>query len=84
MELQFEKTMLRHLNPVFREVRDQELTQEIRLSDGMPDIGRVIWACGQPMVRGKEWRTGSLSLTGGVMIRVLYAPEDGTEARSIE
>ena len=84
MELQFEKTMLRHLNPVFREVRDQELTQEIRLSDGMPDIGRVIWACGQPMIRGKEWRTGSLSLTGGVMIRVLYTPEDATEARSIE
>ena len=84
MELQFEKTLCRYLTPALREVREQELTQEIRLSDGMPDIGRMISAWGQVILRGKEWRGGGLSLTGGVMIWVLYAPEDGTGPRSIE
>ena len=61
-----------------------ELTQEIRLSDGMPDIGRVLGVWGQPVIRSKEWRSDSVGMSGGVMVWVLYAPEDGTEVRSME
>lgn len=84
MELQFEKRAFRFLSPVLREIREQEQTQELRLSDGMPDIGHVICAWGQVILRGKEWLGDSLSLNGGVMLRVLYAPEDGTESRCME
>lgn len=84
MELNFEKQELRCLGTAVQEVRNCELTQEIRLPDGMPDVGRVVSAWGQVILRGKEWRSDSISLSGGMMVWVLYAPEDGTPERSID
>lgn len=84
MELQFNKIPLPCLRSVAWEVQNQEQTQEVRLSDAMPDIGKVLGAWGQVLVRGKQWLTGGMSVSGGVMAWVLYAPEDGSEARSVE
>ena len=84
MELQFNKTAIPCLKQVAREVQNQEVTQEIRLSDALPDIGKVLGAWGQILIRSKEWRTGEMGLSGGVMVFVLYAPEDGSEPRSVE
>lgn len=84
MELQFNKTIIQCLRTVAREVQTQEQTQEVRLSDGMPDIGRVLGSWGQVLLRGKEWRGGGAGASGGVMVWVLYAPEDGSEARCVE
>lgn len=84
MELQFGKTTCRCLTRGAREVKSEELTQEVRLSDGMPDIGRVLAAWGQVIVRSKEWRAGTAAVSGGIMAWVLYAPEDGSDARSVD
>lgn len=84
MELQFHKDPVRCLSKALQEGKSVELTQEIRLSDGMPDIGRVLGVWGQPVIRSKEWRSDSVGMSGGVMVWVLYAPEDGTEVRSME
>ncbi len=84
MELKFPRSVCRFLAPVVREVQTQELTQEIRLSDGMPDVGRILCAWGQIVLRGKEWRSDEISANGGVMVWVLYAPEDGTQPRTVE
>ena len=84
MELQFEKRLCRCLRPVTQEAHNQEGTQEIKLSDAMPDIGRVISTWGQVILRGKEWRGDSIALSGGVMAWVLYAPEDGTGPRILD
>ncbi len=84
MELQFEKKTCRCLDRAAREICNEELTQEMRLSDGMPDVGRVITAWGQVIVRSKEWRSGTALVSGGVMIWVLYAPEDGSEVRCVD
>ena len=84
MELQFEKTACFCLTPALREVRTLEQAQEIRLSDGMPDIGRVLCGWGQVIQRSKEWAADCVSLTAGMMVWVLYAPEDGSEARWVE
>lgn len=84
MELQFNKTVMPCLKSVIREVQNQELTQEVRLPDGMPDIGRVLASWGQLLVRGKEWRSSGMSASGGVMTWVLYQPEDGSVPQSIE
>lgn len=56
----------------------------MRLSDAMPDIGRVLGAWGQVLIRGKAWRSGGMSVSGGVMAWALYAPEDGSEPRWVE
>ncbi len=84
MELQFHKTELPYLNTVARELRTQEHTQEVRLTDGMPDIGKIIASWGQVLLRGKEWRSGHAGASCGVMVWVLYSPEDGSEPRCVE
>ena len=77
MQLQFHKTLCPCLQRIKRQVQNQEQTQEIRLGDDMPDIGRVLGAWGQVLMRSKEWRSGAMSVSGGVKAWVLYAPEDG-------
>ena len=84
MELEFQKTEIPCLHTILRQVQTQEQTQEVRLSDEMPDIGRVLSCWGQVMLRGKEWRTGALSVNGGVMVWVLYAPEDGSAMQCLQ
>lgn len=84
MELQFKKRSISCLRRVKREPSIQELTQEVRLTDGMPDIGRVLCCWGQMIIRSKEWRGDTVTVVGGAMVWILYAPEDGTEPRCID
>lgn len=84
MELNFEKTNISCLDTAVREIQNSEQTQEIKLPDGMPDIGRILAAWGQGILRGKEWRSDSISFSGGMMVWVLYAPEDGSGERCID
>ena len=82
--MQFDETQIQCLRRVVRQVQTQELTQEIRLTDGMPDVGRVIASWGQPIIRGKEWRSGGMQVSGGVMTWTLYMPEDGSMPQTIQ
>ena len=84
MELQFDKSVCKCLHKILSHVLDQELTQEIRLPESLPDIGRVLGSWGQVVLRSKEWYGSSVGISGGVMTWVLYAPDDGTEPRSVE
>lgn len=84
MELQFEKHLCRCLNTVIREAQNQEQIQEIKLPESMPDVGNVIGAWGQVIVRGKEWHGDSVSVSGGIMVWLLYTPEDGSEVRCLD
>ncbi len=84
MELNFGKTLCTCLNPLVREIQSGEQTQEIKLPDGMPDIGRTLASWGQAILRSKEWRSDTISFSGGMMVWVLYAPEDGSTERCLE
>lgn len=84
MELQLNKSVLPCLNTLIREVRTQEQTQEVRIADGMPDIGMIIGSWGQVIIRGKEWHGSNMSVSGGVMTWVMFEPEDGSAAQCIE
>lgn len=84
MELTFSKTACQCLRKAVSQVQTQEQTQEVRLSDSMPDIGRVLGSWGQILIRSKEWRGSSMAVSGGVMAWVLYAPEDGSAPVSLE
>lgn len=84
MELEFERQGIAFLKPLVQEVQTQEQTQELRLSDGMPDLGRTLGTWGQVILRSKEWRGDRASVSGGIMAFVLYAPEDGSEPRTLE
>lgn len=84
MELEFEKTAVSCLNRKIRDVQSQEQTLELRLPDGMPDIGNVLGAWGQCILRGKEWRSSEIGVSGGVTVWVLYQPADGSSPQSVE
>ncbi len=84
MELKFEKTSISCLDSALRDIQYSEQTQEIKLPDGMPDIGHILCAWGQVILRGKEWHSDSISFHGGMMVWVLYVPEDGSEEQYID
>lgn len=84
MELEFERKQIPCLRTLLRQLQTQEQTQELRVSEGMPDIGRVLGGWGQVILRGKEWRGDSISISGGCLVWVLYVPEDGSQLQQLE
>ena len=84
MELSFHESFCACLRTAVQEVRNLEQIQEIRLSDGMPDAGKILAGWGQVIVRSKEWTGDRICLTAGIMVWVLYAPEDGSKPRRVE
>lgn len=84
MESHFQKNDFDCLRRAVWEVKNEEQTQEVKLPEAMPDIGRVLGAWGQPLIRSKEWRGSAMGLSGGVMAWVLYAPEDDSMPRVVE
>lgn len=84
MEIQFQKSVVPYLRTVIQGRQNQEQTQQVRLSDTMPDIGKVLAAWGQVLLRGKEWRNDSFLVSGGVKTWVLYSPEDGGKPQCVE
>lgn len=84
MELQWNKVPCPYLQTQIRQTQSQEETMELRLPEELPDIGRVLCAWGQCVVRNKQWRGDGMNVTGGVTVSVLYLPEDGSEVRCVE
>lgn len=84
MEVGFDRKTISCLDAALRQVQNSEQTMELKLPEGMPDIGRVLTAWGQPILRGKEWREEQIQCTGGMMVWVLYEPEDGTAVQWIQ
>ena len=84
MEIQFQENKFPCLHQIKSQTQSQEQTQELRLSEGAADAGRILGAWGQVVIRGKEWRSDSVSVNCGVMAWVLYAPEDGGQAQCVE
>lgn len=84
MKLQWKSSPLDCLLPVLRQTQQRELTQEMKLPENLPDIGSVIGAWGQGIVRSKQWQADTVSCSGGVMVWVLYAPEDGSQPRVLD
>ena len=84
MEIQFRQEGCPYLRRAVCQYQTQEQTQEVRLPDSMPDIGRVLGCWGQILIRGKEWHGTGMTVNGGVMTWVLFAPEDGSAPVSVE
>lgn len=84
MDLKFNQNVLKCLQCPVREYQTQEQTQEIRIPDGKPDIAMVLACWGEPVLRGKEWRSDQVGVTGGVMAKVLYLPEEAGPPQVLE
>lgn len=84
MQLQWERKQIPALGVKVWETQNQEQTLELRLGESMPDIGHIICAWGQPLLRTKEWQSDQMQISGGVQAWVLYAPEDGSAPQCME
>ncbi len=84
MDLQFPMIPMTWLRSVGGDTRGVEETLEVKLTDNLPDIGKVLCGWGQALVRSKQWNRDSVGISGGVMAWVLYQPEDGSDVRSVE
>lgn len=84
MEANFERKQISCLDTALRQVQNSEQTMEMKLPEGMPDVGRVLTAWGQPILRSKEWREDMVQFSGGMMVWVLYAPEDGSTEQCVQ
>lgn len=84
MELQFPKSAFGYLHRAVWEIRNDEQTQELRLADSFPDIGKILGTWGQPLIRSKEWLGSGMRVSGGVMAWILYVPEEGGAPRCVE
>lgn len=84
MELVFEERSIDYLRRMISKTAGQELEQELIVPDSYPDCGRIVFTGACAVMRGKECRDGSVTVTGGVRAGLLYVPEDGSEARALE
>ena len=84
MELPFEKTVCRYWKQKLYTLLKTEETQELKIPESMPDVGRIISSWAQVILRGKDWRDRNIGINGGVMVWILYAPEDGGDLRHLE
>lgn len=84
MQINFQTNKMRSLTCCVNRVMTQEQTQEVRLPESMPDIARVLGVWGKPVIRGKEWQNGSMSVAGGVMTWVMYAQEEDGNPQILE
>lgn len=84
LQIQFENKSIPCLRQTLWQIQNTEQTMEVKLTDGMPDIGRILGTWGQVLMRSKEWRGTGITVSGGAIVWVLYAPEDGSEPRSME
>ncbi len=83
MDDNFTGKQLEYMSAVLQQIQNSEQTLEIKLPEGMPDVGQVLTAWGQPVMRGKEWQDTAVQFAGGMMIWVLYVPEDSSEEQCI-
>lgn len=84
MQVQFHKNLVPYLQQINDKVLTQEQTLELRLNEDLPDIGSILGAWGQVLVRGKQWRAGAMELSCGVMVWTMYQPEDGSKPQMVE
>jgi len=84
MDIQFEQKTIKCLHTILQQTAIREETQELRLPDQLPDVGRIMGCYGQYVVRGKEWRSNGMSVSGGIMVWVLYIPEGSATPVSLE
>ena len=72
MEMNFDCKYIHHLKSVINETKNQEITQEYRLPEDMPEIGSVLGAWGQCVVKEKRWLGNQVEVAGEAIVSVAY------------
>lgn len=84
MELQFHNKPLRCMRQVAWDTKNEEQTLEIRVTDDMPAVDKILAVWGQPVIRSKEWNGDLATVSGGVLAWVLYDGQNGEGPQKVE
>ena len=84
MEFQFQNKPLRSMRQVAWETKNEEQTLEIRITEDMPPVDKILAAWGQPVIRSKDWNGDQAVVSGGVMAWVLYDAQNGAGPQKVE
>lgn len=84
MELSFDSKSFNYLKCIFHEFLCQEETAEVIVPDSFPDIDEIVDYDAQILIRGKEFKNGSVQISGGIRGDIIYIPEDRSTARTLE
>lgn len=83
MELELKHQVLEGYRPVYRAMLGQEETLESIVPDSFPDMARIVSATGTACLKEKEAGAGTVRLTGGISVTILYIPETEEQVRSL-
>lgn len=83
MELVFQNKTSAFLQRILHETRSQEQTAELIVPDSFPDAARIVSSCAEAILRGKECRQGSVTVSGAIRAGVLYMPDDESAPRAL-
>lgn len=84
MEMKLDQKSIRYLENIMNDHKKQEQTQEIKLSNDLPDIGSILGAWGQCFVRGKQWLGNGVEVSGGTKVWVIYKADQTEEINCVE
>lgn len=69
---------------VFSDVITKEVTQDMVVSDTMPDIASIVTAEGIPMIRSKDVSDGRIRVEANIPVRASYLAEESGELRYLD
>lgn len=84
MELEFKEKSFSYLEQVLYMTANQEETGETIVPDSYPDIETIIDSYAEAIVRGKDCRAGSITISGGVKGGLIYLPEDSSAPKTLD
>lgn len=84
MELVFRDERFSYLTEKRYDLIFQEQTAETVLPETMPEIGRILETFGTLLVQSKTVENGSVRVTGGIQVGVLYVPDHEDMPERIE
>ena len=84
MELELKKSSMPYLKCVVQNVNYQEETGETIVPDSYPDIGSIVHTYADAIIRGKDCRSGSITVSGGIKGGMVYEPEDHSAPKTLE
>ena len=84
MEATLKTDAIAYLRPVVETSFTQEETQEAIVPDTYPDMAHVLDVSGKVIVKSKEADLGRVSLSGTILVNVLYQAEEGEGVYSLD
>lgn len=84
MEILFQEQKISYLAEKRCDDLHQEQTGEITVPENLPELGRTLDCFGTVLVRERSVDNGSVTVTGGIQVGVLYLPEGEEQPERLE